>query len=352
MSIHQADQAIAPTWADGDGQWPRYEMRSWGNGAAPPLYCPVTSSEDESSAKEIDERLVAWADSVGFSNDYLDKLGSARFGRLMALAFTDHDDLDRLFLAGQMHIALWAADDYYADDSAMGASQEELPARLVFATAAMEALVHPRPYAQGLEETLKGDPVLAALRSSTQRMRRLASPEQVARVCAATYAMFIAWAGYVPWRSKGAFPPAFHYLAMRQLDSFYPSLTLVDVVGGYEVPPNLFYDPQVQQLSRQVGMASIIVNDLYSVAKDAADVRPVCNLVLILAAEQGCSLQDAVAQVVQLHNDIVRECEASCRALANVSSAELQRYLRGLQQWMAGALTWHDTSLRYKHPLS
>ncbi|MGN6323805.1 terpene synthase family protein [Dyella sp.] len=40
------------------------------------------------------------------------------------------------------------------------------------------------------------------------------------------------------------------------------------------------------------------MNDLYSVAWDAADVRPVCHLVLILAAEQGCSLQDAVAQVV------------------------------------------------------
>jgi 2-methylisoborneol synthase len=51
---------------------------------------------------------------------------------------------------------------------------------------------------------------------------------------------------------------------------------------------------------------------------------------------------------VALHNDFVHGFEASQRELMAVPSAELHRFLRGAQAWMAGGIEWHGSSDRYR----
>jgi len=94
-------------------------------------------------------------------------------------------------------------------------------------------------------------------------------------------------------------------------------------------------------------MASVIVNDLHSAAREAADELPDSNLVLLIAAEQDCSARAAIEQTVRLHNDFVRGFQASQQELAVVPSIELQRFLQGAQSWMGGCLEWHRTTSRY-----
>jgi 2-methylisoborneol synthase len=91
-----------------------------------------------------------------------------------------------------------------------------------------------------------------------------------------------------------------------------------------------------------------MVNDLHSVAKDAADEKPVCNMVLQIAADRDCSIQEATASTVNLHNNLVRDFESNHRALRGIPSLELQKFLRGLQAWMAGGAEWHATNPRYQ----
>jgi 2-methylisoborneol synthase len=98
----------------------------------------------------------------------------------------------------------------------------------------------------------------------------------------------------------------------------------------------------------QAGTAAVIVNDLHSVAREAADELPDSNLVLLIAAEENCSIREATERTVGLHNDFVRSFEAAQRGLAAVPSVELQRFLRGAQAWMGGGFEWHSTSNRYK----
>ena len=104
---------------------------------------------------------------------------------------------------------------------------------------------------------------------------------------------------------RGNYPPAWEYLAARQHDSFYTSMTLIDAVGGYEVDADLYYEPRVRRALVQAGTASVMVNDLHSVAKDAVDDKPVCNMVLQIAADRQCSVQEAVAITVDLHDNLV-----------------------------------------------
>jgi 2-methylisoborneol synthase len=168
------------------------------------------------------------------------------------------------------------------------------------------------------------------------------------RICNITSQMYVSWTAYAAWRYLETPPPVWRYLAARQHDSFYTSMTLIDVVGGYELPANLFFDRGFHTALMQAGTASVIVNDLHSVAREAADELPDSNVILLIAAEENCSVRVATERAVVLHNDLVRGFEAGQRALAAVPSMELQRFTRGAQAWMGGCLEWHGSTSRYK----
>jgi 2-methylisoborneol synthase len=150
--------------------------------------------------------------------------------------------------------------------------------------------------------------------------------------------MFVSWDSYAAWRFTGNYPPAWEYLAARQHDSFAVSMTLIDPVGGYELDANLYYQPRVRRALMQAGTASVLVNDLHSVARDATDDKPVCNMVLQIAADQQCSIEEAVAITVDLHH-----------SLLPVPSPQLQQFLRGVRAWMGGSFEWHTTNPRYRN---
>ncbi|WP_433469531.1 family 2 encapsulin nanocompartment cargo protein terpene cyclase [Spirillospora sp. CA-128828] len=326
---------------------PGYAERVWGDGSHSPLYCPVPERIDDALAEEVDARLISWARDCGFADHELDALTGAAFGRLVTLAHPDTDDPDALLVAAQLNAGWWAADDYYADDTALGAVPARLPARLALAMSAMDPVPPAGEFTPPLTEALRDDLVLRMLGSAVGHLKRHATDAQVQRVCYSTFAMFVSWTAYAAWRETGEHPPAWEYLAARQHDSFYTSMTLIDVVGGYELPPHLFYDPRVRRAAFRAGTASVIVNDLHSVAKDAADENPVCNLVLLIAADRDASVEEATEITVALHNDLVRDFEAGHRELAAVPSPELQRFLRGLRAWMGGGFEWHATNPRY-----
>ncbi|HXA62451.1 MAG TPA: family 2 encapsulin nanocompartment cargo protein terpene cyclase [Streptosporangiaceae bacterium] len=324
-----------------------YVERSWGDGTAAPLYCPPVERVDDGLADEVDARLIVWAAARGFQDHELDALRSARFGRLAMLTHPDTDDPDALLIAAQLNAAWWAADDYYADDTALGAVPALLPERLTLAMSAMDPPPAAGDFTVPLVEALQDDLVLRMLGSAVEHLVRHGTPAQVQRVCYSTFAMFVSWTAYAAWRESGELPPAWEYLAARQHDSFYTSMTLIDIVGGYELPANLFYRPRVRDAAFQAGTAAVLVNDLHSVAKDAADEKPVCNMVLLVAADRGCSVAEAVEITVALHNDFVRGFEAAHQELASVPSPELQWFLRGLRAWMGGGFEWHATNARY-----
>ncbi|MGH3800693.1 MAG: family 2 encapsulin nanocompartment cargo protein terpene cyclase [Pseudonocardiaceae bacterium] len=327
---------------------PAYLERPWGDGTAAPLYVPAVERVDDALAAEVDDRLVVWAKDCGFTDDEADLMRRAGFGRLAMLAHPDTDDPDRLLIAAQLNAGWWAADDLYADDSEMGATPTELPPRLALAMAAMDPVAPAGEFSVPLDEALRSDPVLVALNSGIEHLTRHASPAQVQRACYATFAMFVSWNSYAAWRFTGNYPPAWEYLAARQHDTFYTSMTLIDAVGGYELDANLYYEPRVRRALMQAGTASVMVNDLHSVAKDAADDKPVCNMVLQIAADRQCSVEEAVAITVDLHNNLVRDFEATHRSLLPVPSPQLQRFLRGVRAWMGGGFEWHATNPRYR----
>jgi 2-methylisoborneol synthase len=326
---------------------PGYVEREWGDGSAPPLHVPVAERTNDPLAEEINRRLMVWAADCGFTDEQVELLGRAGFGRLIMLTHVDTDDPDRLLIAAQLNAAWWAADDLYADDTEQGAIPTELPPRLALAMAAMDPIAPAGEFSVPLDEALRSDPVLIGLTSGIEHLSRHASPAQVQRVNYSTFAMFVSWNAYAAWRFTGTYPPAWKYLATRQHDTFYTSMTLIDAVGGYELDAGMYYQPRVRRALTQAGTATVMLNDLVSVAKDAADENPVCNMVLQVAADRNCSIAEATAITVDLHNNLVRDFEETHRGLAAVPSPQLQRFLRAVRAWMGGSAEWHITNPRY-----
>lgn len=311
------------------------------------LYAPDPIRDDERLGVEIDERLADWAMEVGIYAEHPSYFRACQFGRLIMLACPDTDDVDRLMLGAKWMAALFATDDYFADDERFGAVNELVAARLTFAMSAMDP---PHPigeYAAQITDQLRGHPVLVALSSSLDHIRRYATPAQVARVRHETLALFFTWTAEAGWRSTGQNPPVWEFLAERQHNSFLPAMSLIDVVNGYELPADVYFEPAVRQAVRLAADAVTLVNDIYSMGKEAETEMGDFNLPTLIATERKCTLHEALEICVAHHNSIAGAYETACSKIGPAASPELRRFLNGLWAWMAGSLEWHTSSGRY-----
>ncbi|VEF10239.1 Terpene synthase, metal-binding [Pseudomonas fluorescens] len=316
--------------------------------AVPALYALAPFRIDAALTAEVDDRLLPWIAEVGIFPGQHDKVRAMGFGRFAMLCHTDTDDPDRLLLAAQCFAALFAVDDYYCDDERTGSEPRMVGPRLSLALAALEPVYLSEQFQPGLELALHSDPVLVALRAYLTRVECLATAAQVARVRHEIIAMFVTMTAEAAWRIEGLTPALWEYLAHRQVNSFLPCLSLIDIIGGYELPANVYSAPDVRRITALAASATIIANDLFSALKEQQAGIGDFNLPLLLIREQGCSPAEAMMQSAAVHDQIMHLYEAAERAVLPHASPLLKRYLHGIKSWLAGNLEWHRTSGRYQ----
>lgn len=312
------------------------------------LYCPEPVRDNPALGDEVNDRLVSWCEDLGIFTEYLDRLRQTDFGRLAMLIHPDTDDPDQLMLAARCLVAEWAVDDMYCDDEATGSAPELAGSRLTLAVGAAERPQLLGEYATQLQDGQRRDPVLLALRSSVESVAGAATPAQVGRLRNELANLWVAMAGEAAWRVSGSAPPVWEYLTSRQLNSFQPCLALIDVVGGYVLRSDIYYDTRVRRATSLAAAASTIANDLYSMARESGAKLDEFNLPKLIAAERNCSLAEAVERSVDYHNELVHKFEAAQRELAVIPSPELNRYLWGVRAWIGGSNEWHRSCGRYQ----
>jgi 2-methylisoborneol synthase len=310
----------------------------------PELYCPPALRDDRALGEEVNARLVEWAGEVGIYPGQLDRVAACDFGRLIMLAHPESDDADRLLAAAKCALAEWSVDDHYVDGEAEQAVPERLGQRLAIAYTAIDPAHLTEPYSSQLDEHRRGDPVMVALRDSLDNLSRYATAAQVARLRHELSVMFVAYNQEAVWRTTEQMPPVWEYLLHRHENSFLPCMVLIDPVAGYELPAAEFADPRVRRAFTLAGTASVLVNDLYSMAKeDPTDT----NLPRVLAAEQHCSLTEAVQRSAAIHDELMHTFESEAAVLSLAGSPALRRFLAGLWAWLGGSREWHASTARY-----
>jgi 2-methylisoborneol synthase len=324
-----------------------FETRPTNGSGVPELYCPPVVRDDPALGEVVNVRLVAWAEQVGIYPGRLDDVRAADFGRLMMLCHPETDDPDRLVAAGKCALAEWATDDHYCDDESAGASSALLGARLGVATTVLDPTRLPADYHPQFEASVRSDPVLVALRAGIDHLSDYASRSQIARLRAEVMHLFLGYSHEASWRLNARVPSVWEYLACRQNNSFRPCLALVDVVAGYVLPDEIYADPRVRRAFTMAGTAATLVNDLYSLARERDGSGLDYSLPTVIAAEEKCSLREAVDRTVRVHDELVRTFEAEAAALSAVYPPPLQRFFAGVWAWLGGNRAWHSQTPRY-----
>ncbi len=318
--------------------------RSADGESGPELYCPPAVRDDKALGEEVNDCLVDWAEQVGIYPGQLDRVRAANFGRLMMLTHPATDDPDRLLAAAKCVLAEWATDDHFLDDESMGADAKVIGSRLGITFAAVDPVDLPVSYAPQLDQTLSEEPVAVAYRSAFEHLGRYASATQVARLRHELAVMFMAYNHEANWRATGRTPPVWEYLTHRHENSFLPPMVLVDPIAGYELPSFEFADRRVRRVFCLAGSASVILNDLYSMAKESDTDF---DLPKVIAAEEKCSPQEAIERTVEIHNELMHTFVEEAAILSQLGSLALRRFLADIWAWLGGNREWHSTTERY-----
>jgi 2-methylisoborneol synthase len=308
------------------------------------LYCPPAVRDDRALGEEVNDRLVDWAEQVGIYPGQLYRVRKANFGRLMMLTHPATDDPDRLLAASKCVLAEWATDDHFLDEESLSADATLIGSRLGITYAAVDPVDLPVCYAPHADKALSEEPVAVAYRSAFEHLAQYATATQVARLRHELAVMFMAYNHEANWRSTGRIPPVWEYLTHRHENSFLPPMVLVDPVAGYELPAFEFADRRVRRVFCLAGSASVILNDLYSMGKEADEDF---DLPKLIAIEEKCSTEEAIERTVAIHNELMHTFVEEATVLSQVGSIALRRFLADIWAWLGGNREWHSTTERY-----
>jgi 2-methylisoborneol synthase len=312
--------------------------------SGPDLFCPPPGRDNPALGQEVNDRLVEWAEEVGIYPGQLEKLRAADFGRLIMLTHPATDDVDRLVAAGKCIVAEWATDDHFLDEEAFGADPTQIGWRLAVSYGAIDPIDLPVRYIPRLDDALSSEPVAVAYRSAFEHLARYATATQLARLRHELAVMFMAYNQEATWRTTGRTPPVWEYLTHRHENSFLPPMVLVDPIAGYEIPAPEFADRRVRRAFCLAGTASVLLNDLYSAAKETESDF---DLPKLIAAEDGCSAEEAIERTVEIHNELMYTFVAEASVLSSLGSPGLRRFLADIWAWLGGSREWHSTTMRY-----
>ncbi|WP_367325418.1 family 2 encapsulin nanocompartment cargo protein terpene cyclase [Streptomyces sp. HUAS ZL42] len=327
-------------------------VRSRRGGAIPGLRYRQVAPADPERVREIDRRLETWARRLDlFPDAWSGDFSGFQFGRAVVLQHPGAADLERLTVAGKLLLAENIVDDCYCEeDGDKGGSRRGLGGRLILAQAALDPY-HGTPELQ--EQWLHGMQADGPLRSYHWALKdyaALATPSQTDRFVHDIARLHLGYLGEAAWGETRYVPRVWEYLVMRQFNNFRPCLSIVDAVDGYELPEAVYARPEIQRITALAGNATTIVNDLYSFTKELANDPTHLNLPQVVAANERCGLKAAYLKAVEIHNQIMEAFEEES-ALLSATSPLVERYARGLSDWVAGNHEWHATnSHRYHLP--
>lgn len=327
-------------------------MRARRGGAIPGLtYRPAAPADPEKVA-EIDRRLETWARGLDlFPAEWSGDFGEFQFGRAVVLQHPAAADLERLTVAGKLLLAENIVDSCYCEeDEGRGGARRGLGGRLIMAQSALDPFHATPETEQEWREGVQADGPLRSYHWAVQDYALLATPSQVDRLVHDLSRLHMGYLAEASWSETRHMPRVWEYLVMRQFNNFRPCLSIVDAVDGYELPEAVYARPEVQRITVLACNATTIVNDLYSFTKELASDPDHLNLPQVVAANDRCGLKAAYLRSVDIHNQVMDAFETEAAALS-ATSPLLERYARGLADWVAGNHEWHATNThRYRLP--
>ncbi|WP_344381626.1 terpene synthase family protein [Streptomyces thermolineatus] len=306
----------------------------------PEFYCP-DPPQVHPAAAELDRLGTRWLERSGICPDPVrrERLARHRMGRFVALTAPRGLD-ERMQVVTDLNLWYHALDDTYGDAGPAGRHLGDLAA--VFA-GLLRAL--------GTPESPAGEPFAEALRDIRLRLGRFATPHQLTEWTRGLQNYFL----YELWESANR-----ERRSLPDLDAYTvfcadgraanPSMTMLPIVGGYELPGDEQQSPAVRALTEMSCVIACWDNDVYSYPKERLQGPHHANLLNVLARERGCDPADTVAEAVAMRDRVMCAFLRLRRRTVPHVSAPTARYLADLGSWMRGQVEWGLSSIRFAAP--
>jgi germacradienol/geosmin synthase len=157
-------------------------------------------------------------------------------------------------------------------------------------------------------------------------------------------------------------PDPVDYVEMRRVtfgSDF--TMTLSQLRLGDDIPPEIFRTRPISGLTASAQDYCCLMNDIFSYQKEMEFEGELNNGVLVVQHFLDCDREQAVtvvnnlmtARVQQFEHTVATELPALFNDLnLDTSTREkLKRYVKNLENWMAGVLAWHRATGRYVEPI-
>jgi hypothetical protein len=303
----------------------------------PPFFCPVPAAVHP-AVREIEALAVEWLDRVRLHRTDRERArlvgtNSTEFYARFAPSGTP---------AGILTAAMWvywgfAFDDARCDDGPYSANP---PAFLELAGQVQRALE--------TSET-PAEPYAAALHDIARRMRAQVTPTVFRRFVDAHRHWLYCVAWQVGNRAAGRMPTVDEYLTMRIGSAGGPpTIALLEVANGIEVPPEEMDSPAVHALTDMTHLIAALDNDLHSFRTELAENHTAQNIISVLCHHENLSPAAAVDAAVAIRDrTMVRFLTLRDQAERLGGSAALMTYVDGLGHGIRGNIDWAGSVPRY-----
>ncbi|GLW18703.1 hypothetical protein Stsp01_54460 [Streptomyces sp. NBRC 13847] len=327
-------------------------LRNRRSTTVPGLRFRPAAPADPAKAEEIDRRLEAWARQLDlFPARWSGDFTEFQFGRAVVLQHPGAADLERLTGAGKLLLAENIVDNCYCEeDEGKGGAHRGLGGRLIMAQSALDPFHGTAETEEQWRRGVQSDGPLRSYHWALKDYAAIATPSQADRFVHDIARLHLGYLAEASWAETRHVPQVWEYLVMRQFNNFRPCLSIVDTVDGYELPEALYARPEIQRITSLACNATTIVNDLYSFTRELASDPTHLNLPQVVAANDKNGLKAAYLKSVEIHNQIMEAFETESAPLS-AASPLVERYVRGLTDWVSGNHEWHATNTeRYQLP--
>ncbi|MGW1375735.1 family 2 encapsulin nanocompartment cargo protein terpene cyclase [Streptomyces sp. NPDC002446] len=185
------------------------------------------------------------------------------------------------------------------------------------------------------------------------------TPEARESFRAAVDKMIASWLWEIDNQIQNRVPDPVDYIEMRRA-TFGSDLTMaLSRLGhGRQVPPEIYRTGTLRSLENSAADFACLMNDVFSYQKEIEYEGEVHNGVLVVQTFFDCDYPTALAIVNDLMTSRMREFQHVAAEelpilyddfdLSAEAREMLDGYVRELENWMAGILTWHRGCLRYR----
>ncbi|MGW7531299.1 terpene synthase family protein [Amycolatopsis sp. NPDC054798] len=296
----------------------------------PPRSDQYAARQDQASRLDVD--VAEWARNHGLAADARagDTVLRRRYGQLATMSYPQAPD------SVARAIARFLALGFEVDDSLeprTGSDLLQLHRQLL---ELQDSVVRYAEPSAGITAAAH------AVRDVCLRLEQVASPS----VFGSLQSGLLTWLSGVAcensFLSAGAIPSPADYQRIRLATLGNHLMPLVQLAHGFDLPPRVLNHGTLANLNAAALTSIATANDLLTCRAELSREQFALNLPLVLARHHGCSLQQAVDRVAELHDAAVGDFADAARQLRLHRDDTIARYLDGLCAAVRG---WHDWTL-------